>query len=44
VRALRRAGWTNARVLVGGWAAWQQAGLPVERKLAVVMEQGAEAS
>ncbi|HEX5409495.1 MAG TPA: rhodanese-like domain-containing protein [Gemmatimonadaceae bacterium] len=44
MRELRKAGWTNARVLVGGWAAWQQAGLPVERKPPVVMEQGAEAS
>lgn len=29
-RELRRAGWPQARALVGGWAAWQQAGLPVE--------------
>jgi len=32
VRELRRAGWSNARALVGGWAAWQKAGLPVEPK------------
>jgi 3-mercaptopyruvate sulfurtransferase SseA len=28
---LRRAGWPKARALVGGWKAWQEAGLPVER-------------
>lgn len=28
--ALRKAGWTKARALVGGWAAWQEVGLPVE--------------
>jgi 3-mercaptopyruvate sulfurtransferase SseA len=27
---LRRAGWSQARALIGGWAAWQAAGLPVE--------------
>lgn len=27
---LRQAGWPNARALIGGWDAWQQAGLPVE--------------
>jgi 3-mercaptopyruvate sulfurtransferase SseA len=27
---LRQAGWRHARALVGGWDAWQQAGLPVE--------------
>ena len=32
VRDLRRAGWGKARALVGGWAAWQEAGLPVEPK------------
>jgi len=30
VHALRRAGWTKARALVGGWAAWKAAGLPIE--------------
>jgi len=29
-RELRRAGWPRARALIGGWLAWQQAGLPVE--------------
>jgi 3-mercaptopyruvate sulfurtransferase SseA len=32
VRELRRAGWTNARALVGGWRAWQDQGLPVRPK------------
>ncbi|MFL6212890.1 MAG: hypothetical protein ACJ74J_03250 [Blastocatellia bacterium] len=27
---LRQAGWKRARALVGGWAAWQEAGLPTE--------------
>jgi 3-mercaptopyruvate sulfurtransferase SseA len=27
---LRQAGWKKARALTGGWAAWQEAGLPVE--------------
>jgi rhodanese-related sulfurtransferase len=27
---LRDAGFTDTRVLVNGWALWQQAGLPVE--------------
>jgi 3-mercaptopyruvate sulfurtransferase SseA len=27
--ALRQAGWTHARALVGGWRAWLDAGLPV---------------
>ncbi|HMQ29749.1 MAG TPA: hypothetical protein PKD53_03435 [Chloroflexaceae bacterium] len=26
---LQRAGWANARALVGGWQAWLDAGLPV---------------
>jgi 3-mercaptopyruvate sulfurtransferase SseA len=26
---LQRAGWPNARALVGGWDAWVRAGLPV---------------
>jgi 3-mercaptopyruvate sulfurtransferase SseA len=30
VRELRRAGWSKARALVGGWAAWRSEGLPVE--------------
>jgi len=30
VRDLRRAGWGNARALVGGWTGWLDAGLPVE--------------
>lgn len=29
---LRKAGWSKARALVGGWQAWQDAGLPVEPK------------
>jgi 3-mercaptopyruvate sulfurtransferase SseA len=29
---LRQAGWVNARALIGGWNAWQAAGLPVEPK------------
>jgi 3-mercaptopyruvate sulfurtransferase SseA len=29
---MRRAGWKKARALVGGWAAWQAEGLPVEPK------------
>ncbi|HEX9132026.1 MAG TPA: hypothetical protein VF844_07015 [Ktedonobacteraceae bacterium] len=29
-RDLQRAGWLNARALLGGWEAWQRAGLPVE--------------
>ncbi|HEX6966860.1 MAG TPA: hypothetical protein VF166_13775 [Gemmatimonadaceae bacterium] len=29
-RELRQAGWPKARALVGGWAAWLQAGLPTE--------------
>jgi 3-mercaptopyruvate sulfurtransferase SseA len=32
VQELKRAGWTRARALVGGWDAWQAAGLPVEEK------------
>jgi hypothetical protein len=32
VLELRKAGWTQARALVGGWAAWQEAGLPIEPK------------
>jgi rhodanese-related sulfurtransferase len=35
VRELRKAGWKNARALVGGWDAWQAAGLPVEPTLAI---------
>jgi 3-mercaptopyruvate sulfurtransferase SseA len=31
-RQLREGGWPNARALVGGWRAWQEAGLPVEPK------------
>jgi hypothetical protein len=27
---LRQAGWKNARALIGGWKAWQEANLPVE--------------
>ncbi|MGA9772772.1 MAG: hypothetical protein WBV94_27330 [Blastocatellia bacterium] len=27
---LRQAGWKKARALTGGWAAWKDAGLPVE--------------
>jgi 3-mercaptopyruvate sulfurtransferase SseA len=32
-RELQKAGWTKARALIGGWAAWQAAGLPVEPKV-----------
>ena len=32
VRDLQRAGWLNARSLLGGWEAWQGAKLPVEPK------------
>jgi 3-mercaptopyruvate sulfurtransferase SseA len=35
-RELQKAGWTKARALVGGWEAWQTAGLPVEAKPAVM--------
>ncbi len=31
---LRQAGWPRARALVGGWDAWQEAGLPQESKTA----------
>jgi len=31
-RELKKAGWTKARALIGGWEAWQAAGLPVELK------------
>jgi len=27
---LRQAGWNEARALIGGWKAWQEAHLPVE--------------
>jgi len=30
---LRQAGWKKARALTGGWAAWREAGLPVEPKV-----------
>jgi rhodanese-related sulfurtransferase len=33
-RELKRRGWTRARALVGGFDAWQRAGLPVEPKRA----------
>jgi 3-mercaptopyruvate sulfurtransferase SseA len=42
-RELRRAGWPRARALVGGWAAWQQAGLSVEPKAKHTAEGGATA-
>jgi 3-mercaptopyruvate sulfurtransferase SseA len=29
---LKRAGWTRARALIGGWEEWQRAGMPVEAK------------
>jgi len=32
-RELQRAGWPNARALIGGWGAWQAAGLPIEPKI-----------
>jgi 3-mercaptopyruvate sulfurtransferase SseA len=31
-RELRKAGWKKARALVGGWNAWNEAGLPVAQK------------
>jgi 3-mercaptopyruvate sulfurtransferase SseA len=31
-RELRKAGWKKARALVGGWKAWEKAGLPIESK------------
>jgi 3-mercaptopyruvate sulfurtransferase SseA len=31
-RELRKAGWPKARALVGGWRAWQDEGLPVEKR------------
>jgi rhodanese-related sulfurtransferase len=31
-RRLKAAGWNNARALRGGWAAWKDAGLPVQLK------------
>jgi 3-mercaptopyruvate sulfurtransferase SseA len=31
-RKLREGGWPKARALVGGWRAWQEAGLPLEPK------------
>jgi 3-mercaptopyruvate sulfurtransferase SseA len=31
---LRQAGWQRARALVGGWAAWQKASLPLEHRAA----------
>ncbi|HEX6535814.1 MAG TPA: hypothetical protein VF041_14545 [Gemmatimonadaceae bacterium] len=42
MRALRKAGWTRARVLVGGWAAWRAAGLPVEPKPPELAAEGEE--
>lgn len=30
VLELRRAGWSKARALAGGWKAWLAGGLPVE--------------
>jgi 3-mercaptopyruvate sulfurtransferase SseA len=30
VRELRKAGWPNARALIGGWAALKDSGLPIE--------------
>ncbi|HEX8772744.1 MAG TPA: rhodanese-like domain-containing protein [Pyrinomonadaceae bacterium] len=33
---LRQAGWKKARALTGGWAAWQEAGLPVEPRATAV--------
>jgi len=29
---LRQAGWKKARALTGGWAAWREAGLPLEAR------------
>jgi rhodanese-related sulfurtransferase len=31
-RELRQAGYEKARALVGGWALWEAAGMPVEKK------------
>jgi len=33
-RELKKAGWKKARALTGGWTAWQEAGLPVEPRMA----------
>jgi 3-mercaptopyruvate sulfurtransferase SseA len=30
-RELQRTGWKKARALIGGWEAWQTAGLPIEK-------------
>jgi hypothetical protein len=29
---LKRAGWTRARALIGGWEKWQKVGMPVDAK------------
>jgi rhodanese-related sulfurtransferase len=29
---LKKAGWTKAKALVGGWQAWKDAGLPTEKR------------
>jgi hypothetical protein len=39
VRQLRKAGWLNARALVGGWAKWVADGMPVDVKSGIA-EQG----
>jgi 3-mercaptopyruvate sulfurtransferase SseA len=35
---LQRAGWPNARALVGGWQAWQESSMPIEAKSAEVAD------
>jgi 3-mercaptopyruvate sulfurtransferase SseA len=36
-RELQKAGWSKARALIGGWEAWQSAGMPIEAKSAVAV-------
>jgi 3-mercaptopyruvate sulfurtransferase SseA len=36
-RELQKAGWSKARALIGGWEAWQSAGMPIEAKSAVTV-------
>lgn len=37
---LRQVGWKGARALIGGWAAWQEAGLPVESRAKAAAAEG----
>jgi 3-mercaptopyruvate sulfurtransferase SseA len=32
MQEFQKAGWANARALLGGWKAWQAAGLPTVSK------------